>query len=221
MIKPRIVQVGFNRAGTSSIADFLRRAGFKVVDHTFDAGHYKGKNLALHIEANVNAGRAPLAGLEQWNAFTDIEYVHVEKTFYGQNWFAKIAEAHPETKFILNIRDKNSWLESRKKFGGYLETSATAAGVSQAEILEIWSAEWDQHIAAVSAYFSKDRLFILDIDKPDEAGLNAFVGSTKKLALRQKNKAPRGFFSKALNKFSTPALAKLFPQSFRNWVKNF
>ena len=217
----RIVQIGFNRAGTSSLSDFLRRAGFKCVDHTFDSGIHKGQSVAVLIENNIAAGRKPLSGLGAWQAFTDMEYVTSDAAIYAQNRFREIAETHPEVKFILNVRNKQDWLQSRAKFGGYLATCAAAAKVSEAEILNKWSADWDAHIASVKNYFTADRLLILDIDQPDEADLCKFVGLDHVIALRQKNKAPRGPVSKYLQSFTTKSVASLFPQRFKNWIKNY
>ena len=217
----RIVQIGFNRAGTSSISDFLRRAGFNCVDHTFDSGSHKGDNLAALIEDNIAMGRKPLAGLDACQAFTDMEYVTEDAAIYAQKRFREIAEAHPEVKFILNIRNKQDWLQSRAKFGGYLSTCAAAAKVSESEMLEMWSMDWDAHIAAVRTYFTSDRLLVLDIDQPDEVALCKFVELTHVIALRQKNKAPRGLLSKYLQSFSSKYVASLFPQRFKNWIKNY
>jgi hypothetical protein len=217
----RIVQIGFNRAGTSSLSDFLRRAGFTCVDHMFASGPYKGQSVAVLIKNNITAGRKPLAGLDAFQAFTDMEYVTAESAVYVQKRFREIAEAHPEVKFILNIRNKQDWLQSRAKFGGYLSTCAAAAKVSEAEMVQIWSAEWDTHCAAVKDYFTPERLLILDIDKPDEVALSNFVGSSKVLSLRQKNKAPRGPVSKYLQGLTSKSLASVFPQRFKNWIKNY
>ncbi len=217
----RIVQIGFNRAGTSSLSDFLHRAGLKCVDHTFESGAHKGRNVAVLIEKNIAAGRKPLAGLDEWQAFTDMEYVNSAAAIYVQKRFREIAEAHPEVKFILNIRCKQDWLESRAKFGGYLLTCAAAAKVSESEMLKMWSAEWDAHIAAVKDYFTADRLLVLDIDQPDELALCKFVGLSNVISLRQKNKAPRGPVSKYLQSFAGKSLAPLFPQRFKNWIKNY
>lgn len=217
----RIVQIGFNRAGTSSISDFLRRAGFKCVDHRFDSGPYQGQCVVVLIENNIAAGRKPLAGLDAWQAFTDMEYVTANAAIYGQRRFREIAEAHPDVKFILNIRNKQDWLQSRAKFGGYLATCAAAAKISETEMLDMWSAEWDSHIAAVKNYFAAERLLVLDIDQPDEIALCEFVGLADVISLRQKNKAPRGPVSKYLQSFASKSLASVFPQRFKNWIKNY
>ena len=217
----RIVQIGFNRAGTSSISDFLHRAGFQCVDHTFERGQHKGQCVAVLIENNIAAGRKPLAGLDDWQAFTDMEYVTADAAIYAQKRFREIAEAHPEVKFILNIRNKQDWLQSRAKFGGYLATCAAAAKISEVKMLDKWSVEWDSHIAAVKDYFTSERLFLLDIDNPDEVELSRFVGLPQVIALRQKNKAPRGPVSQILQSLATKSIASVFPQRFKNWIKNY
>ena len=217
----RIVQIGFNRAGTSSISDFLQRAGFNCVDHAFVRGPYKGMSIAVLIEANIKAGRKPLAGMDEWQAFTDMEYVTSTEAIYAQGRFREIADAHDDVKFILNVRRKQDWLQSRAKFGGYLEACATAAQLSNEEMMNAWSKDWDQHIAAVKTYFKPERLLILDIDQPDEAALCKFVGLNDVILLRLKNKAPRGPVSKFLQIFAHHSVKSVLPQGLKNWIKNY
>ena len=127
----RFVQIGFNRAGTSSLRDYFRRAGVHVAYHRLMRGPLRGALIADVMSDNLEAGRAPLAGLEDFGAFTDMESVSRDRIVYGHRRFREIAEAHPETRFILNLRDKGAWLKSRAGFGGYLATCAAFHGVSE------------------------------------------------------------------------------------------
>lgn len=220
-MRNRIVQIGFNRAGTSSIADFLKRAGYDRIDYQIDRGPLKGRHLGLQIQENIKAGKPPLAGLDAWNAFSDMEYVSPENVFYGHRYFREIAAAHPETIFILNFRKKRAWLESRRLFGDYLQTCASFAGCSHDEMLKRWSVEWDEHLASVRSFFGSDRLLEVDIDRPDEAALSRFAGLSRTINLRLCNKAPRGPLSRLLGRLAGTRIAALTPLGVKNLIKDF
>jgi hypothetical protein len=216
----RLVQIGFNRAGTSSIRDYLRRAGLRVADHRIEKGRNRGKLIADVLAANVQAGLPPLFGMEGIDAFTDIESVSRERIVYGHRFFREIAECHPETRFILNLRNRDAWLRSRANFGGYLATCAAFHGISEAEMLSRWFEEWEHHIRAVKAYFAgSERLFLLDVDSPDEVGLADFVGLPTPVPLGRANAAPRGPVSRFLARFAGSPATQLVPQGVRNAIK--
>lgn len=218
----RYVQIGFNRAGTSSIRDYFQRAGFNVADHRLTHGARRGALIADFIADNLDVGRAPLAGMDDVQVFTDMESVSLERIVYGHRHFREIAEAHPETRFILNLRDRKAWLKSRAGFGGYLATCAAFHGVSESEMLALWAEEWDTHIRDVTEYFAGTaRLFVLDIDAPDERGLSAFVGLTTERPFRRINMAPNGPVSRVLARYGGTPWAKLMPQGVRNFIKRF
>lgn len=158
--------------------------------------------------------------MEDIDAFTDIESVARDRIVYGHRFFREIAESHAETRFILNVRDRDAWLRSRANFGGYLATCAAFHGISEVEMLSRWSEEWEHHIRAVKAYFSSsERLFLLDIDSPDEVGLADFVGLRTPLPLGRANVAPSGPVSRLLARFAGSPATQLVPQGVRNAIK--
>lgn len=218
----RYVQIGFNRAGTSSIRDYFLRAGFSVADHQLPHGAKRGALIADVMADNFDAGRVPLAGMDDVQVFTDMESVSRERIVYAHRHFREIAEAHPETRFILNLRDPKAWLKSRAGFGGYLSTCAAFHGVSEPEMLALWAEEWNSHIRDVTEYFAGTaRLFVLDIDAPDERGLADFAGLATVRPLGRVNMAPNGPVSRMLARYGGTPWAGLVPQSVRNVIKRF
>jgi hypothetical protein len=98
----KIFNIGFNRAGTSSLTEALQLLGYRAV-------HFRHQEIRLHdiIVANRRAGRRLLFGLEdQYDAFSD---------FAGQHFFEQIDAQYPGSKFIVTLRNLDDWLDSRER----------------------------------------------------------------------------------------------------------
>lgn len=73
--------------------------------------HFEGAegNIQHIFHENYNKGRRLLAGIENYDAYTD--YINSE-TYMS---FEQLDQEYPESKFILNTRDLSSWLSSRER----------------------------------------------------------------------------------------------------------
>jgi len=93
----KVFQIGHNKCGTSSICQFFRKNGYSVI-------HTK-KVTDGTIKKNLAKGDPFLKGLENWDIFTDSDYITRE--------FALLEHLYPNAKFIYNIRPVNNWIKSR------------------------------------------------------------------------------------------------------------
>ena len=102
----KIFQISFNRCGTTSLHRFLVANGMRSI-------HHDNGRLALQMDANLRQGRHILTGYEQYDAFSDMEFllppVHIEAYKFHQ----QILEQVPDAWFILNMRDVDRWVASR------------------------------------------------------------------------------------------------------------
>lgn len=216
----RFFQIGFNRAGTTAIADMLSRQGLTTVHHTYlrDNEHL---NVALLMEKNISNGQKALFGLDHIEAFTDIELVTENKIVQGNQFFREISVEYPEMKFILNIRRKADWINSRLHFGDYVDRYAAYYGIGKDEVIEVWSQEWDTHINAVQRHFSSERLLIFDIDKPDVPSINQFFQAEIGSSFRQRNKSANGYFAKWAQQVLPKGIAAVVPNRLKNFLKDY
>lgn len=82
--------------------------------------------------------------------------------------FAWLHGRFPDALFILTTRDPDGWLVDRitRDGGAALTRAARRLGLSEADIPDIWLADWQAHLAAVRAYFGDDpRLLQVDMDR--------------------------------------------------------
>ncbi len=169
----RVVQIGFHRCGTRALTHLFARSGYR-------AAHWRIKreagflNLARMMRKNIAAGVPPFRGFEDYSFLSDLECWDEGLVWSGFKQFRVIDAAYPGTKFLLNTRNKDDWLQSRLTHRRYAQKTIAAHDLSGiADLLEFWSAEWDDHMHDVSVYFAErpDDLIRFDIDRDDIAHL--------------------------------------------------
>ena len=171
----KIFQVGFNKCATRTISHFLKLNGLQVAD-------WMRGELAISIRNAVRDGAKPLAEWPEVNVFSDMERVNAVDLIEGYRYFRELDAAYPQAKFILNTRHMESWIKSRHKHGDGAYTDAYRRFLGLADINEVfdrWRHDWLAHHLAVLEYFSGDRrsrLLILNIDAPDFAEMERFIG---------------------------------------------
>ena len=154
----KVFGIGMPKTGTSSLNSALGALGFKSVhdpwklrQKIWDTGSYKWDT--------------------RYNAFTN----------FGEWFFPHLDENYPNSKFILTIRDKKSWLKScekhfspknEKKYRRPFEASLKKMEIFGIKVFtrQRYSYVYDLHLETVKNYFKgreKD-LLILDICGGDE-----------------------------------------------------
>jgi hypothetical protein len=174
----KIFQIGFNKCGTSTIHHYLRSNGVSSV-------HWDRGRLAQRIFANLAEGLDLLAGYEQFDAFTDMEYLdHAGTYLEGYKLFPYLAAQYPGAVFILNTRDREDWIRSRLAHGksSYARRHMDYHRVRTAEELAtIWRADWERHHRRVVEFFRGKpyRFFVCRIETDLPHMLNAQLGECK------------------------------------------
>ncbi len=156
----KVFGIGLSRTGTKGLSVALNSIGINTV-------HYPETKDTLKLLAN-GIFRLPI--LEDYNAMTDVQSV----PFYPQ-----LDEEYPNSKFILTVRDIDSWLESTKKhFRGVEREDRVVGDILYSEAHWMRSAvygtlKWDRsvfrqryytHHTAVMDYFKgRDNLLVMNI----------------------------------------------------------
>ena len=163
--KGLIVGAGFQKTGTTSLREALKVLGYRVKDT--DA-----KALMPILRGNY---RKILQMLEDYDAVEDTPWYMIYK---------ELDHHIPNSKFILTIRDAESWYKSVTRHFGDLKYAVHEYVYGRGKGLpkddkDHAIAVYNQHNAAVVDYF-KDRpddLLILDFTKGDQwEKLCAFLG---------------------------------------------
>jgi Sulfotransferase domain len=100
----KIFGIGLSRTGTQSLTTALNQLGFRAVHFPSDAQTQAEISTALH-EGDPGAALR-LSLLDQYDAITDTPVCCV---------YERLDRFYPNKKFILTIREKETWLNSCKR----------------------------------------------------------------------------------------------------------
>lgn len=185
IIKPvKFFQIGFSKCGTKTLADFFNANAVPSL-------HHDGGRLAVAMLNNYENGQPLLKDLYHgFYGFFDMERMYDEPLIsIPVQLFREIDQQYPGSKFILNIRNKQDWLQSKAFHPAYhqgmrwLELHAKFYNITTQQVLEKWSKEWDDHLYAVAEYFKHrpNDLLVFNIDKDKPEKLCAFFADNFRL----------------------------------------
>ena len=154
----KIFQIGFNKCGTKTLHNYFCRNGMSGL-------HWDEGRLAQRIFANLASGSDLLQGYEQFDVFTDMEYLDDLGSYLeAYKLFPHLAAQYPNAVFILNTRNRESWIRSRLAHGkerSYARRAMLHYKVTSIhELTNIWRAEWERHHREVTEFF-RDKPFRL------------------------------------------------------------
>lgn len=190
----KVFQIGFNKCATTALYRLFSLSGVRALH---GSGRYwrlnnhpavVDRNVQLAIHRNMEAGRPALDTFEDFDAFFDMEF-----TLHGWNienfrQYQTLAQDYPDAKFVLNIRDKEAWLNSRARHsdGLYLARAMERTGLSRKGVLDYWADDHDRHHEMVQDYFraAPERLLVFDIDNTPVRKLKRFIGPKMELKPR-------------------------------------
>lgn len=181
----KLIGAGFGRTGTLSLKGALEMVGFGPCYHM--------------MEVIQNEGAA-----EQWNRIVHGESANWDDVFDGYvatvdwpacNFYRELAEAYPEAKVLLSLRNSEKWWESvhntiyqalTAEFTGAPPPIQAQGEMAKKLILEDTFGGrfedkdhaigvFDAHNAAVKAAFPPERLLVFDVKEGWEP-LCAFLG---------------------------------------------
>ena len=96
----KIFQIGFNKCGTKTLHHYFCRNGLRGV-------HWDQGRLAQRMFVNLARGNSLLEGYEQFDVFTDMEYLDDFGSYLeAYKLFPHLAAQYPNAVFILNTRNR-------------------------------------------------------------------------------------------------------------------
>lgn len=164
-MKTKVFCIGLNKTGTSSLHEAFRILGLKSV-HFKDE---KGNNIKDLLIANYLNHRDILHQLSHYDALSDWD-----RPPYTFDIIKKFDEHYPNSKFIVNIRDIEDWLNSREnhvKRNQKIKEKQPDMNITWLKIdRDAWRNEYKEHYAAIDAYFKnrKEDILYFDVTQGDD-----------------------------------------------------
>lgn len=186
----KVINLGLPKSGTTTLAKALSRAGMQVADHrvkTKEASADSGDRVfvAQLIYQGLYGCGDPLAELKEFDALSEISFVHNKASIWPQCDFALLfilQELYPDLKFIATRRPTEAHVHSImawNNLGTQRLPRASVPGMpvgfgTDPEDLMLWV---DGHYAALAHWFRGSQRFLeLDISRDDAASeLGSFL----------------------------------------------
>ena len=196
-----IFQIGFNKAGTTSLYQFFKQNGIASIhfsppkqEHTQTLSHIM---FEQYINNKTILSHQLLCPYQYFGDF-DV-YIHNEEHGFHikflndsyqfgkyKHWFQVLNDEYPKSLYILNIRPIKHWIRSKFTFcwSGCVATHILHQKEmhhqfhSHIEILNGWKQLWYKYICYLIQYFIShsmmDRLIIFDIENDSYDKLMSF-----------------------------------------------
>jgi hypothetical protein len=166
--KNRVIQIGFNKTGTSSLGKFFTQNKYSVI----------GSRRTDEIWANLQASKPAFTGIE-FDLAQDLEN-HAEG-IYISRYFKDLYESYPNYLFILTTRSCEKWIQSRLLHHGgrYVRRAMEHTCIHDLDQLcNHWRAEFYQYHLDVTRFFeNKTNFYIHSLETIDVKGLVEFLGN--------------------------------------------
>lgn len=161
----KIFQIGFNRCATTSLFEFFNKN--KVPSYHFWGS--KRRKLAKIMKRNFLNGAPILSSTDDKVFFSDMEDYIPQRLFAYSEYYQLMDKDYPDSRFILNVRDVNDWIESRARLhrGKVIDGEKKHSNVDKdEEVFDIWKNHYYSHIKNVKSYFKgrASDLLVFDID---------------------------------------------------------
>jgi hypothetical protein len=174
-----IFVIGFNKTGTTSIHKLFKKNGFNSV-------HWDSGRLAKTMFENCLDGKLVFHGYDQkYTVFSDMLYRTDKSWFEGNSLFKEMHADYPNSLFIYNTRDMDSWLLSRLNHRGrvigqsFLDNYKRILKTADTDsVLLNWRRMRLRYEEDIREYFEESDVY-LEIDISDSmfvSKLSAFIG---------------------------------------------
>ena len=108
--RKKIFVIGPNKCGTSSLHNFF-------LENKLKSAHWNRGNLVLKILSNISANLDPLSDLEEYDCFSDMNFITDGLYISPLSFIKNLVEYYPEGIYIQNTRNFKDWDKSRLKHG--------------------------------------------------------------------------------------------------------
>eukprot|EP01083_Nonionella_stella_P053922 142477_1 len=211
----KIFQIGFQKVASTSFYELFKRNGIPSIHFCKDdpRGEMNTNNypLSRQLKYRYTQGEPILMDYPEYNVFCDfgigpiddgianlmathqpkryLQYDVLHSNEYGNiRWFQILDKQYPSSIYILNTRDVDQWIVSRKNWESLLVDAKRKMvykypneypyynHVSDQIICDLWKQDWHKHIEIARKYFRNyDKFLEYDIDSHHHEELAYFL----------------------------------------------
>ncbi len=155
----KIFCIGLNKTGTSTLHKAFEILGLKSVHYMDD----KGNNIKEIITTNFLEGNNILKGIEKYEVYSDWDQAPNTVAI-----FKEFDKQYPNSKFISNTRELQSWLDSRESHVKRNQENKLKNPELDVKWLKIdrkkWENQYNSHYSEIKNYFENREKDLLVFD---------------------------------------------------------
>ncbi len=155
----KIFCIGLNKTGTSTLHKAFEILGLKSVHYMDD----KGNNIKEIITTNFLEGNNILKGIEKYEVYSDWDQAPNTVAI-----FKEFDKQYPNSKFISNTRELQSWLDSRESHVKRNLENKLKNPELDVKWLKIdrkkWENQYNSHYSEIKNYFENREKDLLVFD---------------------------------------------------------
>ena len=155
----KIFCIGLNKTGTSTLHKAFEILGLKSVHYMDD----KGNNIKEIITSNFLEGNNILKGIEKYEVYSDWDQAPNTVAI-----FKEFDKQYPNSKFISNTRELQSWLDSRESHVKRNQENKLKNPELDVKWLKIdrkkWENQYNSHYSEIKNYFENREKDLLVFD---------------------------------------------------------
>lgn len=167
----KVFFIGFNKTATTSLHHLFLNSGYTSIHHK-----HKKNYLAVTIERNYLNKRPILDSIDFTDCYIDLVYSDNFHYIEANKYFKEFYKEYPDSFFIFQKRDVDSWVRSRSLHKGnetFLKRVGNALSLSDKEVQEYWRQLYFEHYRNVALFFkNKENFLEFDIDDDIEILIN-------------------------------------------------
>lgn len=160
MIEKKVFFIGMNKIATTSFHELFKSAGYMSWHYScLDAETQQPVILAQHMGQNVDEGNSPLERADHAQVYSDLFFHRDYAWVDGVKWFDMLYRRYPDSYFILQTREMESWLDSKRrhKDGDYMRRCCEYHDLTHDEMLEWFRNDREGHEDNVRSFFTNKK----------------------------------------------------------------
>jgi hypothetical protein len=153
----KVFIIGFNRTATKAIHELFKNSGYSSAHYSL-ANPETGEPviIAQQMRLNYFNFKPLLWGMDQFQCYSDLFWHREDEWVDANKYYPMLYDAYPDSYFILNTRDMDSWLQSKEnhKEGDYITRCQQYHKLNRIEQLAWFRSDRDEVEITMRRYFA-------------------------------------------------------------------
>jgi hypothetical protein len=143
----KVFFIGMNKTATKAFDFLFSSSGYMTTHYSCANADGSPAILAQVMKDNHESFYPIMLGLEKWSVFSDMFWHREDEWIDGVKYFREIHQQYPDAYFVLQTRDLDSWLKSKRnhKEGKYIERVMEYLGGTEEQVLDWLAKDREDH----------------------------------------------------------------------------